>query len=137
NTQDSGVGSLRAAMYYAFDHPGTTIRFNIPTRDPGFSNTVFNILTSGALLSLVNGMIIDGSTEPTNSNPNGPEIVLNGSLLNNGPVFADGLHMTGTNCAVRSLVINGFTQSGVAIEGSNAVGNVVAGCYIGVDSTGA
>jgi len=28
NTQDSGPGSLRAALYYAFDHPGATIRFS-------------------------------------------------------------------------------------------------------------
>ena len=117
-------------------NPGTTIRFNIPTSDPGFSNSVFNILPSGALPSLVNGMIIDGSTEPTNSNPNGPEIMLNGSLLDAGDTFANGVHMTGTNCVVRSLVINGFNQSGVAIEGSNAVGNVVAGCYIGIDPSG-
>ncbi len=67
NTQDSGAGSLRAAMYYAFDHPGTTIRLSVPTSDPGFSNSVFNVLPTGALPSLVNGMVIDGSTEPTNS----------------------------------------------------------------------
>ena len=136
NTQDSGLGSLRAAMYYAFDHPGTTIRFSIPTSDSGFSNSVFSILPSGALPSLVNGMIIDGSTEPTNSNPNGPEILLNGSLLNAGDTFANGVHMTGTNCGVRSLVINGFDLNGVAIEGTNAVGNVVSGCYIGTDPSG-
>ena len=44
--------------------------------------------------------------------------------------------MAGTNCAVRTLVINGFNLNGVAIEGSNAVGNVVAGCYIGTDPSG-
>jgi len=30
NTADSGAGSLRAAIYYANNHPGTTIHFNIP-----------------------------------------------------------------------------------------------------------
>ena len=34
NTADVGPGSLRAAIYYATDHPGTTISFNIPTSDP-------------------------------------------------------------------------------------------------------
>ena len=29
NTADVGLGSLRAAIYYANDHPGTTISFNI------------------------------------------------------------------------------------------------------------
>jgi hypothetical protein len=136
NTQDSGYGSLRAAMYYAFDHPGTTIRFNIPTSDPGFSNKVFTIMPTAGFLSLVNGMVIDGSTEPTNSNPDGPAIVLNGSLMTFSDSYVNGIHMTGTNCAVRSLVINGFNLNGVAIEGSNAVGNVVAGCYIGTDPSG-
>jgi hypothetical protein len=136
NTQDSGYGSLRAAMYYAFDHPGTTIKFDIPTTDPGFSNGVFTIMPTAGFLSLVNGMVIDGSTEPTNSNPNGPAIVLNGSLMTFSDSYVNGIHMTGTNCAVRSLVINGFNLNGVAIEGTNAVGNVVAGCYIGTDPTG-
>ncbi|MGD1019491.1 MAG: M12 family metallopeptidase [Verrucomicrobiia bacterium] len=136
NTQDSGYGSLRAAMYYAFDHPGTTIKFNIPTSDPGFSNGVFTIMPTAGLLSLVNGMVIDGSTEPTNYNPNGPAIVLNGSLMAFSDSYVNGIHMTGTNCAVRSLVINGFNLNGVAIEGTNAVGNVVAGCYIGTDPSG-
>jgi len=67
NTQDSGSGSLRAALYYAYDHPGTTISFNIPTSDPGFSNNVFNILPTDALPSLWNATTLDGGTEPTNS----------------------------------------------------------------------
>jgi len=136
NTKDSGAGSLRGALYYAFDHPGTTISFNIPTSDPGFSNSVFTIQPTDRYLSMVNGMIIDGSTEPTNSNPNGPEIVLNGSLATQPDVFVNGLRMAGTNCAVRALVINGFNNNGVAIEGTNATGNVVAGCYIGTDPAG-
>jgi hypothetical protein len=136
NTKDSGIGSLRGAMYYAFDHPGTTITFNIPISDPGFSNSVFTIQPTDRYLSMVNGMVIDGSTEPTNSNPNGPEIVLNGSLATLPDVFINGLRMAGTNGAVRSLVINRFNNNGIAIEGSNATGNVVAGCYIGTDPSG-
>ena len=64
-TADVGPGSLRAAIYYATDHPGTTIRFNIPTNDPGYSNGVFNIHLTGHLPPLVaNGTVIDGSTQP-------------------------------------------------------------------------
>jgi hypothetical protein len=40
NTQDGGPGSLRAALYYAYDTPGTHITFNIPTNDPGYTNGV-------------------------------------------------------------------------------------------------
>jgi len=34
NTNDSGIGSLRACIAYANSNPGTTIRFNIPAADP-------------------------------------------------------------------------------------------------------
>ncbi len=80
NTQDGGPGSLRAALYYAFDHPGTAIAFNIPVTDPGLSNSVFNIQPSDALPGLWGNTTLDATTEPTNSNPIGPEILLNGVL---------------------------------------------------------
>ena len=136
NTQDSGPGSLRAALYYACDHPGTTITFNIPTSDPGYSNHVFNILPTDALPSLVNATTLDGSSEPTNSNPNGPDILLNGALSRPPNVYSSGLYLKGTNCTVRSLTINNFPYFGILITGSNAVNNTVTGCYLGVDPTG-
>jgi len=136
NTQDSGPGSLRTAMYYGFDHPGTTITFGIPTSDSGFSNNVFTIQPTDRLPSLVNGTTIDGTTEPTNSNPDGPSIVLNGSSATLPDVFANGLHFSGSNCTVRALVVNGWNGSGVAIEGTNTTGNTLAGCYIGTDPAG-
>ena len=41
------------------------MRFNIPTSDPGYSNGVFTIYTTGELPPLVaNGTVIDGSTQP-------------------------------------------------------------------------
>jgi hypothetical protein len=52
-TADVGPGSLRAAVYYATDHPGTTVRFAIPVTDPGYSNGVFNIHLTGMLPPLV------------------------------------------------------------------------------------
>ncbi|HTS16672.1 MAG TPA: M12 family metallopeptidase [Verrucomicrobiae bacterium] len=142
NTQDSGYGSLRAAMYYAFDHPGTTIKFNIPTSDPGFSNGVFTIQPAYPFPSLVNQMIIDGTTEPTNSNPNGPSIEVFGGLEDLGGLSVDGFQMRGTNCAIKGLVVDGFAGAnelngfGIDIEGSNTTGNTVSGCYIGVGPTG-
>jgi hypothetical protein len=136
NTLDGGSGSLRAALYYAFDHPGTTITFNIPVSDPGFSNSVFNIQPTDGLPGLARATVVDGSTEPTNSNPNGPSILINGALATPPSVFPNGLHLTGTNCSVRSLIINGFAASGIFIDGTNAVGNVVRGCYLGVNSSG-
>ncbi len=136
NTQDSGPGSLRAALYFAYDHPGTTIMFNIPTSDAGYSNNVFNILPTDALPSLVNATTLDGSSEPTNSNPSGPEILLNGALSRPPNVYSSGLYLKGPNCTVRSLTINNFVNFGILITGSGALNNTVSGCYLGVDPTG-
>lgn len=137
NTQDSGPGSLRSAMYYAFDHPGTTITFNIPTSDAGFSNQVFNILPTDGLPGIFNGTTIDGGSEPTNSNADGPEILLNGALCHTASVYPNGLTFRGTNSAARGLVINNFPNCGVLLDGANTVGNTVSGCYLGIDATGA
>jgi parallel beta-helix repeat protein len=136
NTLDSGPGSLRAALYYAYDHPGTTISFNIPVSDPGYSNNVFNILPSDDLTSLWGNTMLDGTTEPTNSNPAGPEILLNGALCHTISVYPNGLKFQGTNSLARGLVINNFPKFGVLMDGSNTVGNTVSGCYLGVDPTG-
>ena len=136
NTQDSGPGSLRAAIYFGYDHPGTTITFNIPASDPGFSNNVFNIFPTDQLPGLWKATVIDGNTQPTNSNPNRTEILLNGSLATLPSVFAHGLHFRGTNCAARSLIIQKFNGYGVLIDGTNATGNVLSGCYVGIDSSG-
>jgi parallel beta-helix repeat protein len=136
NTQDSGPGSLRAALYYAFDHPGTTITFDIPESDSGFSNNVFNILPTDGFPSLVNATILDGATEPVNANPDGPQILLNGILGQSLSVFPSGLQFKGTNCLARSFIINNFPEAGVLITGSGASGNTVSGCYLGTDPSG-
>lgn len=136
NTRDSGPGSLRTALYYAFDYPGTTISFNIPTSDAGFSNNVFNILPSGALPGLHNDTVLDGSTEPTNANPLGPEILLDGALCQTPSTYTSGLRFMGTNSVAHGLVINNFPECSVLMEGSNVVANTVSGCYLGIDPTG-
>ena len=136
NTQDSVPGSLRAALYYAFDHPGANITFNIPSSDPGFSNGVFTIQPTDKLPSLVNSNTLDGATEPVHANAKGPQIVLNGALAQPPSTYANGLRLGGTHCVVKSIVVNGFSDFGIAIDGSNAIGNVVAGCYLGIDASG-
>lgn len=137
NTLDAGPGSLRAALYYAFDHPGTTITFDIPPTDPGFSNNVFNIVLTGAEPGLWYNTTLDASTEPTQSNPNGPSIMLNGAPAFSLSTFPNGLRFRGTNNLARSFVINGFPENGVLMDGTDAFGNTLAGCFIGTDPTGA
>ena len=136
NTLDSGPGSLRAALYYALDHPGTTITFNIPTSDPGFAAGVFTIQPTDNFPGLLRATVLDGSSQPGNSNPDGPEIVLNGALCDPVSVYSDGLRIVGTNCVVQSFIINGFPGSGLVVIGTNATGNSVRGCYLGVNASG-
>ncbi len=137
NSQDNSAGSLRAALYYGFDNPGATIRFNLATNDPGYTNGVFTIELSDQLSSLYNGTVIDGTTEPAQFNTNGPAIQINGALASQLAPPANGLHFAGTNSAARGLIINGFPQSAVLMDNPNAVSNTVSGCYLGVDPTGA
>ena len=136
NTADAGPGTLRGAIYYALDNPGTTITFNIPTSDAGFSNSVFNLRPTDGLPSLANSTLLDAGTQPTNSNPNGPEILLHGALAQQLGTYASGLKFTGTNCTARGLIINGFSSFSVLMSGPGAVSNTLAGCYLGVNASG-
>jgi len=136
NTQDSGPGSLRAAMYYALDHPGTTITFNIPTSDPRFTNGIFTIQPTDGFPSIANNTAIDGSTEPGNQNQSGPAIQINGALAQPPSVFPNGLRLAGSNSVINRLIVNGFPATGVLIDGTNAIANVVTACFLGIDATG-
>jgi titin len=134
NTQDSGVGSLRAAMYYAIDHPGTTITFNIPNSDPHYTNGVLTIQPTDGFPSVLNNTTINGATQ--SGNPSGPSIQLNGALAQLPGVFPNGLHLAGSNSTINALVVNGFAATGILIDGASAVANKITGCYLGIDSSG-
>jgi hypothetical protein len=145
NTNDSGSGSLRAALYYAFDKSTdvppvpTTVVFNIPTSDPGFANNVFTIKPTYLMVAPGAGTTIDGTTQTAftgNTNPSGPEVVLDGSQITVQSLFAAGLDLREANCTVKNLVIGSFNQQGILIEGTAATGNVISGCYIGTNATG-
>ncbi|HEY2711698.1 MAG TPA: M12 family metallopeptidase [Chthoniobacterales bacterium] len=145
NTKDSGTGSLRSALYFAFDKSTdvppvpTTVSFHIPTSDPGFANNVFTIQPSYLLVAPGAGTTVDGATQTAftgNTNPNGPEVVVNGAQITSLGVFAPGLDLREANCAIKNLVINGFNENGILIEGTGATGNAMSGCYIGTNATG-
>lgn len=129
NTQDSGPGSLRAALYYSFDHPGATIVFNIPTNDAGFSNGVFTISLSDQLPSVLNDTIIDATTQPDNSPTNRNIVLTTVSPIVPG-TFPLGLRFHGTNSAVRGLMITGMPASGILIE-QGACSNIIGGAVSG------
>lgn len=131
-TADAGPGSLRAAIEAANAAPGSDIiLFRIPTTDSGFSGGVFTIRPASPLPVLEGPTLLDGSSQTGftgNTNPAGPEIVLNGALAGD----AIGLNLNTSN-TVRGLVINGFGQHGVVLGGSN---NRVEGCYVGTNAAG-
>ena len=134
-TADGGSGSLRAALYYAMDHPGTTITFNIPTSDPGFSNGVFTIRLTGHLPPLVtDGSVIDGTTQPGFTDR--PLIVVDGSQILPEAGVVTGLLIYAANCAVKNLSFVRFNWNGLTLLYADATNNLIAGCWCGLDATG-
>lgn len=141
NTSNSGPGSLRQAITDANADPASAdvIVFNIPTSDAGYSGGVFTIRPTSELPVLVNNTIVDGTTQTAmtgNTNPNGPEIVINGSMQPSG----HGLRLDDDN-TVRGLVVNGFAGRGIYLSwefasGGVANNNQIADCYVGTDPTG-
>ncbi len=156
NTNDSGPGSLRAAIYFAFDRSTdstptpTTITFNIPTSDPNYNSSagVFTIKPTYLMTSPGDGTTIDGTTQTAftgDTNPNGPEIVLDGSTQKQyetvGGVYGPAFILRQANCTIKGLVIANYDNQGIQITSnakllSVATGNVVTGCYIGTDKNG-
>ena len=136
NTADVGLGSLRAALYYVTDHPGSMVTFNIPTNDPGYSNGVFNIHLTGMLPPLAsNGIVIDGTTQSGYNNK--PLIVLDGSQIIPQTFTSDsGLLIYSSSNQVKGVSFSGFNWNGLTLEYADATNNTVSGCWIGVDSTG-
>jgi hypothetical protein len=136
-TADAGPGSLRAAMYYAADHPGATVRFNIPASDPGYSNGVFTIHLTGHLPPLSSdGMVLDGSTQPGYSGR--PLILVDGSgILPETFTSNSGLLIYSGNNQIQALAFTGFNWNGLTLRYADAQSNRITGCWLGLDGTGA
>lgn len=134
NTNDSGAGSLRQAMTdatgsYIGNH---TINFNIPQTDAGYDATsgTFTIHLQSELpyLLMAGNITIDGTTQP-NTNPNGPEIVLDGGNMSLMSCF----RIVSANNTIKGFVIGGF-QYAILFFGAN--GGTVSDCYIGTAADG-
>lgn len=137
NSGDQGPGSLRNAIFFANQLPGSTIRLGIAPSDPAFANGVFTLQPTVPLPTIAAaGTVIDGGTQRSrtgDTNAGRPAVVLNGARAGAG---ADGLDITGAGCLVRGLTINGFGDTGIALYNPGAIGNTVQGCYIGLNATG-
>ncbi|MGH6682811.1 MAG: hypothetical protein ACRECA_02605, partial [Pseudolabrys sp.] len=135
-TADVGPGSLRAAIYYATDHPGSVVKFNISTNDPGYSNGVFNLHLTGQLPPLVaNGMVLDGSTQPGFAGQ--PLIVVDGSQILPETFTSDtGVLIYSSSNQLKNIAFTGFNWNGLTLEYADATNNTIAGCWLGIDATG-
>ncbi|MCU1265634.1 MAG: alkaline phosphatase [Acidobacteria bacterium] len=133
NTNDSGNGSLRQALANAnVNSDGNVINFNFAGAGP------FTITPATPLPTIVNPITIDGYTQPgsaLNTNIAGSNAVLLIELDGSSPGAAgNGLNINASNCVVRGLVINRFTQSGINLNGSS--NNLIEGNFIGTDTAG-
>jgi uncharacterized repeat protein (TIGR01451 family) len=134
STADSGEGSLRYAIALAnadctgHPKPQCKIVFDIAGEGP------YRTIRPESPLPAVSGVVlIDGSTQTRrhgDTNPFGPEIELNGSLLSAG----NGLEATGNFFGLAGVVVNGFPDNGLVF--GKGFSRSVTGSYIGTDVTG-
>jgi hypothetical protein len=141
NTTDSGPGSLRQAILdaNASGEPLCAIILNIPTTDAGFDGQVFTIRPSSALPAFERPTVLNGASQTVfsgDSNPFGPEVVLNGSLAGS----SSGLVIHGNESVISGLVVNGFPGGAGIAVGFNAEAtpsdNRIRDNYLGTDPTG-
>lgn len=137
-TNDSGAGSLRDALQSAsFVNGPHSILFNIPTSDPGYDAVKGIWLLSPATtysMILKDFVTIDGGSQTSNqgnTNPYGPEIVLDGGNTIN---YALAVY-NAENVLIKDLNIRNFLY-GIQIFGTSAPYGQIKGCYIGTDEKG-
>ena len=120
----SDAGSLRYAITQSnLTGPGpNTIDFKIP------GTGVQTITTASALPTATVPVTIDGTTQPGYSGK--PLIVLDGTGAGSD---TNGLDLSAASSAIKGLAVDNFGGEGVVLGGS---GDVITGCFVGVDATG-
>ncbi len=141
NTNDSGPGSLREAIYAANHYlhlNRNIIRFNIPITDPGYNPNkgIWVIKPDSSYEYIIDrNLIIDGFSQSAfigaDQNPLGPEIVIDGS---NAGTQTTALTTTAEGTEIYGLTINRFDGSGIIFFPPGL--GTVSGCYIGTDYSG-
>lgn len=138
NTRDSGEGSLRQAMSsatsgYAGHH---NISFNIPLSDEGYDaetgTFTIHLQTELPYLLIAGDITIDATTQTANvgnTNPLGPEIVLDGNDFSLMSCF----RIASANNTIKGFCIGGF-QYAVLLFGANSA--TISDCYLGTAADG-
>ncbi len=137
NTKDTDAGSLSQAIIDAGDNAGAdTIVFNIPQSDSGYEsdNGIWRIQFSSSIPEVLgDSTLIDGYSQAnfigSDTNPLGPEIVIDGS----GDSTTYGFSIFNSNNELRGLTIHQFAFDLIVIHSDS---NRIRGCYIGPDATG-
>jgi parallel beta-helix repeat protein len=117
NTNDEGAGSLRQTLLEAASRCAAApciLEFGIPAPVP--ASGWFTVRPATPLPDVRGSVRIDGATQTAltgNTNPNGPEIEINGSLLDagHGLVFRNACDV-----GVSDLAINGFPRHAIEID---------------------
>jgi hypothetical protein len=135
NTDDSGSGSLRAAINNANDGSGTpadVIEFDIS--GSASSSNPHVIQPESELPAIADPLTIDGSTEPDHDGNNAPPVI---EIDGTNAGSASGLDVsTGGSLTVRELAIVKFEDIGLSFGDDAGNGNLVQGCYVGVRADG-
>jgi hypothetical protein len=140
NANDSGAGSLRAAIVAANGDPGTdTITFNL--------SAPYTITVATALPQITEVVVIDGLSQ-TGSAAGRPLVVLAGpgagagqaNCADDAAAVFDGLHFASTaaGSVVRGVVINGMPGDGIEFQGGGDAGHqsLVQSCFVGTNAAG-
>ncbi len=118
----------------------STIDFDIPSSDPGFTNGVWTIAPFGALPIITSPVTVNGYSQPgstvntgNTASTDNAKIVIALSGANAGPT-ANGLVLQGGNSTVEGLAISGFPGAGIELEQNGS--NLITGNFIGTDALG-
>ena len=137
NTNDSGTGSLRQALTDAnTSYLPDNIVFNIPISDANFNTTLGTWLIKPETefpYLLTGNTTIDATTQATNqgnTNPSGPEIVIDGTIYSDHAFL-----VVSPGNTVKGFQIINFTY-GIQIYGTSATQNIISNNYIGTNSDG-
>lgn len=137
-TADTGNGSFRWAINQWINDPyADTIIFNIPTSDPGYSSAtgVWTISPDSTLPYVVKTTVIDATSQSQNqgnTNPDGPEILIDGQGLLNWA-----LCIISDNSVVKGFIFGDFNYCIIISAYSGiSTNNTIRENYIGIDFSG-
>ena len=133
-TCDATHCSLREAINAVNAGDAWKVTFNITETDPGFDWLTWTISPTAPLPTITQKIDLDATTQTANrgdSNPNGPEIVLDGGAAGAG----HGLVLSGTSAStIEGLTIDNWAGAGVHAQGT--IQTKIYGCYIGAGRFG-